>query len=1022
VGIIAQPQNTADYKKLGAPRLAFLVGSGVVDSMVNNAGWRELSRAAANWPTGEELGLTPAEFKIYTEYGDDERIRDYALEITQGMDRYSDKVLMIYDRLKYGEYRYSLKPGIAPDGDQLGWFLFNTKKGYCSYYAFAMSLMLRSLGIPARVAAGFFIDPEVNTFNYYPVRSDMAHAWVEVLFPGYGWIEFDPTAEDLAEGEEFRFSSGVDPNLFERLMREILENRWLLRAKEGRELSSASPVSSLMRITAALLKKFWLIPLLVIAVILSVTIRCAYFIASALHTDNRKKAVRLWKHCRRRLRLAGVRQAPSAHESEWAHNADTLIPGVYSLYQSAAAARFAPEYTADDFIVMRANYRTFSDAYRRTVSLPRRVIAWALPLLALLLPVWGKTGSTDLKKKRRVTSASRALPLVLLVIFLAGSDTNAQTSDSVADADTLFWTARTAIFSENWEHAIENLKIGERYYPDDIRFPWALGNLYYDRSLYGLAWDEFKKGETIDRFDEDIVVMLARTAGFLNKSHTSIEYYQIALQLNPENRDTISNLGWMFYKVHRLSEGEKIMTDAIDRFGEDADFAMTLGTIYSAMYNYEKSKYWYQRAIALGREIGDMSFTAVAHYNLSILESRFYHYDLSMNETNASLTARRRASGMLARGELNMRRLELRQSQLDYQDAYEMDTSPLAKLSLAQIYQISGRLDEARLYAEDCLRATDHSWMLNYGIDPDRHKRDIHEILYNTYEGLSRTEPLTPWAKPGEKVRSLFRRIVYRYKTAVHLRLYEKYSLAAADSFRAELSSESPLLDTTLQYFNSFRRYRRGRIYLDCARELETRIIPAANPSYDLEEGIQDKNTHLLEQAIAGLNPQWERLSIAECYRHIADMPRKPLSMNDGTNRPESKTQRAEKQRLAAEELFALNRGGLRQAGLSLPTEVTVIFGSETFPGTRGTERLLRKTLGKTGFRIAHNEAGKNSRYKLQLNIEGSPEQGYSVLYELTDTLGAGQIIRRSLPLRDLSRPAIFECARRLGSAVFVVE
>jgi transglutaminase-like putative cysteine protease len=43
-----------------------------------------------------------------------------------------------------------------------------------------MTLILRSLGIPSRVAVGFFIDPQDNAFDYYPVRSDMAHAWVEV--------------------------------------------------------------------------------------------------------------------------------------------------------------------------------------------------------------------------------------------------------------------------------------------------------------------------------------------------------------------------------------------------------------------------------------------------------------------------------------------------------------------------------------------------------------------------------------------------------------------------------------------------------------------------------------------------------------------------------------------------------------------------------------------------------------------------------------------------------------------------
>jgi transglutaminase-like putative cysteine protease len=217
----------------------------LTESLTSDAAYEQYSSSTYNgaggifWPGPQDLGLSEKEYALYTAYGNDERIQVLAEEITAGFERYGDKVELVYEWLKYGDFRYSLKPGIAPDGDQLAWFLFRSKKGYCSYYAFAMTLLLRSIGIPARIAAGFFLDPQAGTFDYYQVRSDMAHAWVEVPFPGYGWIEFDPTTENLAEGEEFRFSAGVDPQLFERLMREILENRSRLRAKP--EMKSGIP-------------------------------------------------------------------------------------------------------------------------------------------------------------------------------------------------------------------------------------------------------------------------------------------------------------------------------------------------------------------------------------------------------------------------------------------------------------------------------------------------------------------------------------------------------------------------------------------------------------------------------------------------------------------------------------------------------------------------------------------------------------------------------------------------------------
>ncbi|MEO1290191.1 MAG: transglutaminase-like domain-containing protein, partial [Chloroflexota bacterium] len=82
-----------------------------------------------------------------------------------------------------------------PDGvDPMEWFLFTQREGYCTYYATSMVAMLRSLGVPARMAAGFAegeFDPQLGQ---YVVRERDAHTWVEVFFPGYGWVEFEPTS------------------------------------------------------------------------------------------------------------------------------------------------------------------------------------------------------------------------------------------------------------------------------------------------------------------------------------------------------------------------------------------------------------------------------------------------------------------------------------------------------------------------------------------------------------------------------------------------------------------------------------------------------------------------------------------------------------------------------------------------------------------------------------------------------------------------------------------------------------
>jgi transglutaminase-like putative cysteine protease len=90
-----------------------------------------------------------------------------------------------------GGFTYSEQPGAAPGVPPLVGFVVDTQSGYCQHFAGAMALMLRLLGIPARVAAGFV--PGHYSDGTWTVTDHDAHAWVEVWFPRYGWLPFDPT-------------------------------------------------------------------------------------------------------------------------------------------------------------------------------------------------------------------------------------------------------------------------------------------------------------------------------------------------------------------------------------------------------------------------------------------------------------------------------------------------------------------------------------------------------------------------------------------------------------------------------------------------------------------------------------------------------------------------------------------------------------------------------------------------------------------------------------------------------------
>lgn len=84
------------------------------------------------------------------------------------------------------------------DEDLVDYVLFKRPRGYCEYYASAMAVMLRTQGIPARVVVGYYPGQYDSAQGGFLYRQQNAHAWVEVFFPAYGWIRFEPTASQRA--------------------------------------------------------------------------------------------------------------------------------------------------------------------------------------------------------------------------------------------------------------------------------------------------------------------------------------------------------------------------------------------------------------------------------------------------------------------------------------------------------------------------------------------------------------------------------------------------------------------------------------------------------------------------------------------------------------------------------------------------------------------------------------------------------------------------------------------------------
>jgi transglutaminase-like putative cysteine protease len=181
---------------------------------------KQLGRAGTNYPDSIQRDLEVLQTVGVPKYGTPDRdllmtvffnarfdtdplmqqnrvLYDVAKEVTEGAENPYAAATAIeawFRRPSLGGFIYDEQPPVsAPNEPTLPMFVTRTKRGYCQHFAGAMALMLRYLGIPARVAAGFTSGSYDADSHEWTVTDHEAHDWVEVYFPGWGWIPFDPT-------------------------------------------------------------------------------------------------------------------------------------------------------------------------------------------------------------------------------------------------------------------------------------------------------------------------------------------------------------------------------------------------------------------------------------------------------------------------------------------------------------------------------------------------------------------------------------------------------------------------------------------------------------------------------------------------------------------------------------------------------------------------------------------------------------------------------------------------------------
>ncbi len=125
-----------------------------------------------------------------------DRVTALARDITAAAPTLYDRAEAI-ERYLRQNYDYTLDVPAPPLGrDPVDYFLFELGEGYCDYYASAMVVLARSVGIPARLVVGYVGGTYDPAQAAYTVREANAHSWVEVYFPQIGWVEFEPTTSE----------------------------------------------------------------------------------------------------------------------------------------------------------------------------------------------------------------------------------------------------------------------------------------------------------------------------------------------------------------------------------------------------------------------------------------------------------------------------------------------------------------------------------------------------------------------------------------------------------------------------------------------------------------------------------------------------------------------------------------------------------------------------------------------------------------------------------------------------------
>ncbi|UTC89581.1 transglutaminase [Treponema denticola] len=890
------------------------------DSSKFNGGYKVFSDAifdfasdlyGETFPSGDEdEGMSKEDLDFYTKIDDEsfKLVHQAAEKITENIPDYLDKILALQFYFTDGDYHYSLKPGKAPDGNQLKYFLTETKKGYCTYFAFSYALMLRSIGIPSRVAVGFFVQPESEVMNYYPVRANMAHAWVEVFFPYIGWVSFDPTTSQLAEGENINFGMNAGGEEFNSLLSEILEKRSEIKITEITERED--DVSNISTYIKQFFKdniSFFRFIIILFLIIILVIYKARPHLVLKFSKNNRRVVITAGKLFKKRKR-----------STEEKIEMNTLIQ----------KAKFAPECTIDD----------------------------------------AKAAKNLLKNKTKKIIVLLAFCLISCFVF-------------AENAESIVVEAEKAVEAENWELALTLLQDGIKKYPQNDSLFLKLGEIYHNKELYKPAYKILKKGLEINPENSSILFYISGCASSLNKYEEALMYIKNYLRLIPYDRFAASNYGWLCFKCHRPEEGIRFLLDNIKRYGEDLSVYNSLGTLYNEMFDYEKSKEFYTKAIKGAEQVNRTYSGSIYYYNKAILESQFYQFDNAIEDAKASLDMRERSSGYMMVGELEERRNNFSQALSVYLSAYADDDTPLSALSIINLYLKTGHIEKAEQYILNQLQNTSEAWISNYGLSVNEFKTNLYKIKKSLYIRKYNFEKTRLKSGFLDWIKNLGNKINYKLKYTYYDAVFRLYSLKVAKEYKknstGDLSSNTNNLYTNTYYYNAFKgKGKKALKYLKKAESIETMFIPQSAGAYLADRAILEGDLKLLNEGISKMDLEWEKHSLADLYAQGSKIAKKYSS---------------QLYYIYLESLFDLNPAVFLEYDIKLPVKITVEI--DKTENIKISAKKMKKLILSSRF-----IEDADSKFSLQLTYSNK-----SLAFKLSDKNGY-TLYSKSFPIQKLDK------------------